>query len=507
MTGSVCSSIIALENFEWIFLDDVITFSPHSYLFDSCVAFLRLYGIRRKFCGQNIILRSFTGTIMNENFMKERPVLPLLLSMALPMVLSMLVNSLYNIVDSFFVAQISEDAMTALSLVYPIQNFINAVGIGFGVGINAVIAFYLGAGDSSRADRAAAQGLLLAVVHSIVMTIGAIAVMPVFLRRFTSSETVIDLGLRYSAVAFLFTIVIVVGVTFEKIFQAVGSMKVTMVSLMCGCVANIILDPALIFGLGPFPEMGMEGAALATGIGQSFTLAIYLVVYLVRPLRVRIRRQYLALDRKMVLKLYSIGIPASLNLALPSVLISSLNAILSSYSEVYILVLGIYYKLQTFLYLPANGIVQGMRPLIGFNYGAGEHKRVNQIYQIVLCMSGSIMILGTAICLIFPGQLMSLFTHTPETIRAGETALRIISAGFLVSAVSVTSSGALEGLGKGMPSLVISLCRYVIVILPTAFLLGKVFGPVGVWNAFWITEAVTAVIAFAVYRSSTRPQN
>ena len=220
------------------------------------------------------------------------------------------------------------------------------------VGINAVIAFYLGAGDSSRADRAASQGLLLAVVHSIVMTIGAIAVMPVFLRRFTSSETVIDLGLRYSAVAFLFTIVIVAGVTFEKIFQAVGSMKVTMVSLMCGCVANIILDPVLIFGLGPFPEMGMEGAALATGIGQSFTLAIYLVVYLARPSRVRIRRQYLALDRKMVLKLYSIGIPASLNLALPSVLISSLNAILSSYSEVYIWCWGSIISCRPFYIFP-----------------------------------------------------------------------------------------------------------------------------------------------------------
>ena len=267
-----------------------------------------------------------------------------------------------------------------------------------------MIAFYLGAGDSSRADRAASQGLLLAVVHSIVMTIGAIAVMPVFLRRFTSSETVIDLGLRYSAVAFLFTIVIVAGVTFEKIFQGGGKHEGDDGQPHVWMCCEYYFRPRTDLRAWAVSGNGMEGAALATGIGQSFTLAIYLVVYLARPSRVRIRRQYLALDRKMVLKLYSIGIPASLNLALPSVLISSLNAILSSYSEVYILVLGIYYKLQTFLYLPANGIVQGMRPLIGFNYGAGEHKRVNQIYQIVLCMSGSIMILGTAICLIFPGS-------------------------------------------------------------------------------------------------------
>ena len=310
--------------------------------------------------------------------MKEKPVLPLILSMSLPMVLSMLVNSLYNIVDSFFVAQISEEAMTALSLVYPVQNFINAVGIGFGVGINAVIAFHLGAGDNRKADQAATQGLILAIIHGIVMTICSIAIIPVFLRMFTSSEAVIELGVRYSVVAFAFTLIVTVSMAFEKLFQAVGNMKTTMISLMCGCITNIVLDPVLIFGYGPFPEMGIEGAALATGIGQTLTLMIYLVVYFMRPNRVHIRRQYILPRKRMALKLYSIGIPATLNLALPSLLISALNAILAAYSEVYILVLGIYYKLQTFIYLPANGIVQGMRPLIGYNYGAGEHKRVHE---------------------------------------------------------------------------------------------------------------------------------
>ena len=228
-------------------------------------------------------------------------------------------------------------------------------------------------------------------------------------------------------------------------------MKCTMLSMMCGCIANSMLDPVLIFGLGPFPEMGIEGAALATGIGQALTLAIYLVIFFIRPLGLNIRRRYLSLDKSMVLKLYSIGIPATLNLALPSILISALNGILAAYSEVYILVLGIYYKLQTFLYLPANGIVQGMRPLIGYNYGAGEHKRVKQIYKIVLYMSGMIMIIGTVICLLIPDLLMGLFTDSETTIQAGQTALRIISGGFIVSAVSVTSSGALEGLGKGFP--------------------------------------------------------
>lgn len=442
------------------------------------------------------------GEMMNDTFMKEKPVLPLILSMTLPMVLSMLVNSLYNIIDSFFVAQISEEAMTALSLVYPVQNFINAVGIGFGVGINSVIAFYLGAGDNKKADQAATQGLVLAMIHGVVMTVCCITMIPAFLGMFTSSKTVIELGVRYSVIAFAFTLIIIVGITFEKLFQAVGNMKTTMISLMCGCITNIVLDPVLIFGYGPFPKMGIEGAALATGIGQALTLAIYLVVYFVRPIPVHIRRQYFLLNKKMVIKLYSIGIPATLNLALPSLLISVLNAILAAYSEVYILVLGIYYKLQTFIYLPANGIVQGMRPLIGYNYGAGENKRVSQIYKIVLCMSGIIMVLGTVICLLIPGQLIGLFTHTEATIQTGETALRIISAGFLVSAVSVTSSGALEGLGKGTPSLLISLFRYVVVIIPIAFLLSRLFGAVGVWNAFWITEAITAIISICIYYKS-----
>lgn len=437
---------------------------------------------------------------MSQDFMKEKPVLPLLLSMALPMVLSMLVNSLYNIVDSLFVAQISEDAMTALSLVYPVQNFINAVGIGFGIGINALIAIRLGAGEEEQANRAAAQGLLLVTLHGIVMTVGGILLMPWFLGLFTQSQTVIHLGVRYSNVVFLFTLMLGWGVAFEKIFQAVGRMKTTMVSLMAGCVANIILDPMMIFGFGPIPAMGIEGAALATGIGQTLSFVIYLVVYRVRPIRIRLRRRNFIPRRDTVLRLYAVGIPATLNLALPSLLISALNAILAAYSQVYILILGVYYKLQTFLYLPANGLVQGMRPLMGFNFGAGEYRRMKQIYRWVLVMSGGIMLVGTVLCLAVPETLIGLFTQNQDTIQAGARALRIICAGFFVSAVSVTSSGALEGLGKGLPSLAISLSRYLVVILPAAWLLSWMFGPEGVWHAFWVTEVISAALAFWVYR-------
>lgn len=312
---------------------------------------------------------------MNDTFMKEKPVFPLILSMALPMVISMLVNSLYNIVDSFFVAQISENAMTALSLVYPIQNFANAIAIGFGIGISAQIAICLGAGNKETASKAATHGLALSALHGVLLTIGCILVMPGFLVLFTSDADVIDLGIRYSTIVFLFATINTTNLSYEKIFQGVGKMKVTMIGLMVGCVSNIILDPLLIFGIGPFPAMGIEGAAIATGLGQVFNLVFYLIVYKIQPLQVRLSRKYLHPDKALIARLYSVGIPGALNLALPSVLVSALNGLLAAYSQSYVVILGIYYKLQTFLYLPASGIVQGMRPVIGYNYGAGEHKK------------------------------------------------------------------------------------------------------------------------------------
>ena len=436
---------------------------------------------------------------MNETFMKEKPVLPLLLSMALPNVVSMLVNSLYNIVDSLFVARISEDAMTALSLVFPIQNFSNAIAIGFGIGINAMIALYLGAGDREKAETAATHGFVLSLVHGVVMMAVSIAIMPGFLRRFTQDETLIAAGITYSTIVFLFLVVNMVSLAFEKIFQAVGRMKVSMVALITGCVCNILLDPVLIFGLGPVPAMGIAGAALATGIGQVLSVVVYLVVYLRTELPVRLRRSCLRPDAALDGRLYAIGVPAILNLALPSLLVTFLNGLLAAFSQSYVVVLGIYYKLQTFLYLPANGFVQGMRPLIGYNYGAREHARVKKLFQLTLLMSAAIMAASTVICQVASGQLMGLFTQTPETIQVGAQALRIISGGFLVSAVSVASCGALEGVGKGTPSLVISLCRYLVVIVPAAFLLSRAFGPVGVWHAFWVAEALTALVAWVVY--------
>ena len=393
---------------------------------------------------------------MDQMYMKEKPILPLLLSMALPMVISMFVNSLYNIIDSIFVAKISEDAMTALSLVYPVQNLINSIAVGFGVGINAVIAMFLGAGKAKEANKAATQGLFLNVIHGILLTIVGLMIMPSFLAMFTNDQTVIGMGLQYSTIALMFSTIIMASISFEKIFQAVGNMVITMIALMTGCIVNIVLDPLLIFGIGFFPKLGIQGAALATGIGQSSTLILYLIVYILRPIHVKIRKDYLKLEAVCV-------------------------------------------KLQTFLYLTANGMIQGMRPIMSYNYGAKESARVRKIYLMTFEIVVGIMAVGTVICFVMPQTLMSMFTSNPETLTEGAIALRIICAGFIASSVSVVSAGAFEALGKGIQSFLISFLRYVVVIIPAAFVLSKTVGVHGVWHAFWIAEIITAVIAFILY--------
>lgn len=439
---------------------------------------------------------------MNQTYMKEKKVLPLVLSMSMPMVLSMAVNSLYNIVDSYFVAKLSENAMTALALVYPIQNMVTAISVGFAVGINACAAFYLGAKEYNLANKAVTQGILLSLIHGIGLTILCIAGAPAFLSVFSSDSETVELALLYSNRAFLFCPVITVGIGFEKIFQAVGKMKVSMFSMMCGFIVNIILDPLMIFGIGFFPEMGISGAAYATGIGQCVTLIVYLIFYAVDKIPVRIKMDYMKPNKIVIKKMYCVGISASLNMALPSLLISVLNAVLSAFGGVYVLVLGVYYKLQTFIYLTANGIVQGIRPLMGYNYGAKEYGRVKQIFRTSLILIFAVMVVGTVLSWLIPDRLIGLFISNVETISIGVEALQIISLGFIVSAVSVTCCGALEGLGKGLPSLYISLLRYIVIIIPLAFLFSRFMQAKGVWLAFCVTEAVTAVISMIIYKKS-----
>ncbi len=434
--------------------------------------------------------------------MAEDSILRLVLTMSYPMVLSMMVNALYNIVDSYFVASISEEAMTALSLVYPIQMIVNSMGVGFGIGINAMIAYHLGAGNQKEADHAASLGFLLSLIHGIVLMFLCRGILPSFLHLYTSETVLLEMGTEYADIVFLFAVVINVSIAMEKIFQSVGRMSVSMISMTAGCAANIILDPLMIFGAGPIPAMGIRGAAWATGIGQVLSLVIYIVIYFLRPMPVHIRLKEATPERILIQNLYRIGIPATLNMALPSLMISVLNGILASFSEVYVMVLGVYYKLQNFLYLTANGIVQGIRPVMSFNQGAQRYDRVEETYHTALKLAAGIMAFGMVLCLAIPEPLFGLFTKNEATIHLGVTALRIISFGFVASTISVITCGSLEALNQGPASLLVTLLRNVLLILPAAWILSRFFGPVGVWHAFWLTEIITGILSYLIYKNA-----
>lgn len=421
------------------------------------------------------------------------------MSMAVPMVLSMLINALYNIVDSFFIARISEEAMTAISLVFPLQNASAAVSIGFGVGANAVTAYFLGERNQENADGAASLSLLLSIVHSIVLTVVILIIMRPFLGEFTGSQTVLDYGMQYGRIVFGCLFIGQISLVYEKLFQAIGSVRITMISMIAGCVTNIFLDPVMIFGLGPCPAMGIKGAAVATVIGQAVSLICYLIAWAKGLLWLHISLTEGWRCRRIAGRLYSIGIPAILNQALPSLLITILNSILAAFSQTDILILGVYYKLQTFIYLTANGIVQGIRPLVAYNHGAGMQQRVRGIFRTALGTALLVMAVGTMLCLLIPQNLIGMFSSNTATVYAGASALRIICTGFMVSAVSVVVCGTMEGLGFGGISFIISLLRYVAVIIPTAWMLSRVIGVTGVWHAFWIAEFVTAAVSSVLY--------
>ena len=433
--------------------------------------------------------------------MRTKPVFPLLVSMSVPMMLSMLIQSLYNIVDSIYVSRLGTDALTAVSLAYPLQNAIVSVGVGIGVGISSAVSIYLGSGDQEKADRAATLGVILTFFHCILFVLAGIFITRPFLHLFTDDPDILKDACDYTYIVLCLSFGALLQLAFEKIFQSIGKMKITMYLLIVGCVINIILDPVLIFGLLGFPALGVAGAAIATVIGQISAFLLYILVYVRKSYAVRIRLKYVRPDWKIIRRIYSVGIPSSIMMLLPSVLISLLNRILASFSDLYVAVLGVYFKLQTFIYMPANGIVQGMRPILGYNYGAGEHARVRSAIRYSLGCAAAIMLTGTLLSLILPGQIFTLFDADAALMDAGVTALRIICLGFLISSIGVIYAGAFEALGNGRDSLIISLLRQFVVTIPLSYMLSHFFGPVGVWIAFPAGEFCAAVVAFSLLKT------
>lgn len=426
------------------------------------------------------------------NKMGTREIFPLLMSMSLPMVLSMLVQSLYNIIDSIYVSRLGTGALTAVSLAYPLQNIVVSVAVGIGVGIGSVLSISLGQRNQERANEAATMGMALTVVHCILFIIGGLLITKPFIGLFTDDAVIFGQACDYTYIVLCVSFGSLMQIAMEKIYQGIGAMKTTMILLGVGAIINIILDPILIFGLLGFPAMGVKGAAIATVIGQISAFLLYIVVYLKKNPGVTIQPRYLHMDWKLIRQIYSVGIPSSLMMTMPSILVGGLNGILAAFSDTYVAVLGIYFKLQTFIYMPANGIVQGMRPIIGYNYGAGEKKRVQDTIRYSLLSAAVLMLIGTIVSLVIPEAILGMFQADEELLRTGTEALRLISLGFLVSSFGVIFSGVFEALGRGVDSLVISLLRQLVIILPLGYVLSRTMGPVGIWISFPIAELIAA---------------
>jgi len=441
-----------------------------------------------------------------ENRMGTAPMLPLILTMALPAMFSMLVQALYNIVDSYFVSQVSEKGLAAVSLAFPIQNLLISFAVGTSVGVTSLISRRLGQGRQKEADSAAAHGILLGVATSLVFAIyGAFFTTP-FFQMFESDPEIVHMGDQYISICCIFSFGSFIVVALEKILQATGNMIWPMIFQLIGAITNIILDPILIFGLFGLPAMGVTGAAVATVAGQIISMLVAVVVVATREHAVRITFRGFKLDFRTIRDIYAVGLPGIVMQSIGSVMTMALNGILSSFSTAAYTVFGLYFKLQSFVFMPVFGLNQGLLPIMGYNYGAKDKKRLLSAFYTGCAIALLIMSLGTLLFLLAPGWLLGIFSASDELLAIGIPALRTICLCFLFAALGIVVSTLFQALGRGIFSLLQSLLRQLIVLVPAAWLLARLTGNVNaVWWAFPIAEivslAVSVVFYIRVYRS------
>lgn len=441
------------------------------------------------------------------NPMGYKPIFPLLMSMAFPPMISMLIQSLYNIIDSIFVAQLGEEALTAVSLIYPLQNLSLAFSCGVGIAMNAIIARHLGAHNDKEASFVASQGIVMTLLHSLLFVIMGLFFIKPFLQLFTQNQNVLDYGMQYGTIVITLTFSTFIHLAVEKMFQACGNMIMPMIMQMVGAIVNIILDPILIFGYFHLPALGVSGAAIATVIGQFTACFLSIFLFLKYNSHIRLSFRHFKIDMQTFKNLYSIAIPSGMMLCLPSLLVSALNGILSSVSQSAVAFFGVYYKLQTFVNMPTAGVVQGMRPIISYNYGAKQKDRMNQTLKIATLTIGAILLCGSCLFFCFPQFILSLFKANAEMISIGVVGLRILSLSFIFSTFGIVMSGVFEALGKGPISLIITLTRQFIIIIPLSFVLLPFLHLTGIWITFPLSELTASCIAFILYKKFYKKLN
>ncbi|WP_316608566.1 MATE family efflux transporter [uncultured Ruminococcus sp.] len=449
---------------------------------------------------------------IKENKMGTKPMLPLVLTMSLPAMFSMMIQALYNVVDSIFVAQYHPDALQAVSLAYPLQLILISFGVGTAVGVNSLIARRLGAKNYKEANAAATTGLFLAVVNWVFfLLLGLFAARP-FISLFTKDQTVIGYGATYLNIVLCISFGMLVSTMGEKILQSTGNMIFPMLTQLLGAVINIILDPLLIFGVGFFPRMGVAGAAIATVIAQHCSMLFILLVLFLRKHEVKISFRGFRLQAMVLKNIYAVGFPAIIMQSIGSVMVSGINLIISvaditaTYAAAYINAFGIYFKLQSFVFMPVFGLNQGVSPIIGYNYGARNKKRMYSAFNLGVVIAAGIMALGTLLFHVAPEWLLSLFESDAAADMAanarlaevGVPMLRIISLSFMFAACGIMFGTLFQAIGKGMYSMVMSVCRQLVVLLPVAFILSKV-NMIVMWYAFPIAEVVCLLIAIGFF--------
>lgn len=439
-----------------------------------------------------------------ENKMGTMPVNRLLVTMSLPMVISMLVQAMYNIVDSIFVSMISQSALTAVSMAFPVQNLIIAVSAGTCVGVNALLSRSLGEHNQKNADSAAANGVFLAFLGFVAFALFGLFGSRLFFESQTDNQEIIRLGTQYLQICCIFSMGIFGEMMFERILQSTGRTIYSMITQGTGAIINIILDPILIFGLIGFPRMGIQGAAAATVFGQIVAMLLALMFNATKNHDVTIRFKGFTPNGRTIRLIYAVGVPSIIMQSIGSVMTFGMNKILIAFSETAVAVFGVYFKLQSFIFMPVFGLNNGMVPIVAYNYGAKKPDRVKKTIKLAIFSAVAIMAVGLAAFELAPGALLSLFDASENMLAIGTPALRIIALSFVLAGFCIISMSVCQAIGNPIYSLVVSVCRQLVVLLPVAWLLSQTGNLTLVWLAFPIAELMSLTLSAIFLRKTLR---
>ena len=432
---------------------------------------------------------------VKENKMGTMPINKLLISMSLPMMISMLVQAMYNIVDSMYVSRISEDALTAVSLAFPIQQLMIALGAGMGVGVNAVLSKALGEKDFEKANKAAENGIFLSVISFVVFFfVGLFAVDPFYMSQTTDPE-ILQAGHDYLTVICCASIGMYMQFIFERLMQSTGRTVYSMITQTLGAVINIVLDPILIFGMFGMPEMGVKGAAVATVIGQIIGAVVGCILNVTKNHDIHISFKGFRPDFGIIKVIYVVGVPSIIMQAVGSVMNYAMNQILIGFTSTATAVFGAYYKLQSFIFMPVFGLTNGMIPIIAFNYGAGNRSRVIKTIKSSVILAVCIMLTGLTVMQIFPAKLLAIFNASEHMLGIGVVALRLISLSFVFAGYCIIMGSVFQALGNGVYSMIVSIVRQLVVLLPVAYLFSLTGNLDMVWMAFPIAELFSLTLS------------